>query len=55
MACAYHFWIQITIGVTSCINIDKSSFFFFLFLGGGGDGVGSTYLLYIFLIELPDL
>ena len=42
MACAYHFWIQLTIGVTSCINIEKSSFFFLIFFlgGGGGDGGG---------------
>ena len=44
MACAYHFWIQLTIGVTSCINIEKSSFFlsvfFFVFFFGGGGGVG---------------
>ena len=45
MICAYHFVIQFTIGVTSCIIIEKSPFF-----GGGG-----AYLVYIFLIELPNL
>ena len=48
---------ELTIDVTSCINIEKSSFFlsvFCFFFGGWGWG-GHAYLLYIFLIELPDL
>ena len=48
MACAYHFWIQLTIGVTSCINIEKSSFFLSVFFfGGGGGGEGGVDLSFI--------
>ena len=48
MACAYHFWIQLTVGATSCINIEKSSFFLsvcgFFFLGGDEGGVDLSFI-----------